>query len=334
MAQNLRLPLEIASKAILALACMSTLAACSRSSSMDPTGGAGASLAAGGLTPRSNPVAQEAVKEDSPPATANVDTAEGPVNLPPIPAAPSTPVDPASMTVKAMGETITLAPASGYAPGLVTSLVRAKVTWTPIKGAVSYRVYEATAKDGQTDSGDKGRLVLKPPTWLPGVIIGGGLAGLGQLAIGQEYVFTVEAVDRAGNIIARGADNCAPLAPLSIPYLKDPGQNGSHVGSTPFFTWTPSNGADGYYVETFGTTRGVPLLPMWRAFRGTSDAMNMQYGQQDGFMEGSKPMVWSLPLNLGARYAWTVCAIRTDTHTMNTCKAIARATAPMYYFTP
>jgi hypothetical protein len=234
-----------------------------------------------------------------------------------------------------MAETLTMAPASGYAPGLKTYLVRAKITWTPIKGATSYRIYSDTAKDGQTDSGAKGKLVYKLPSWMPGVVVGGGLGGLGNLAVGQEYVFTVEAIDRAGNVIARGADNCAPLQPLEIPYLKDPGQNGAHVGQTPYFTWTPANGADGYYIETFATLRGtIPALPMWRAFRGTSDAMNMQYGQQDGIMEGSKPLVWSLPLNVGARYAWTVCAVRTDTHTMNTCKAIARATAPLYYFTP
>jgi hypothetical protein len=239
------------------------------------------------------------------------------------------------MVVKAMGETLTITPGSGIMPNGTAWLTRAKITWTPIKGATSYRIYSATAKDGQTDSGDKGKLVYKLPSWTPGVIVGGGLGGLGNLAVGQEYVFTVEGIDRAGNIIARGADNCAPLAPLTIPYLKDPGQNGSHVGQTPFFTWTPANGADGYYIETFGTIRGTaPVLPMWRAFRSTSDAMTMQYGQQDAFMEGSKPMVWSLPLNLGARYAWTVCAIRTDTHTLNTCKAIARATAPMNFFTP
>jgi hypothetical protein len=335
MAQHLRTPLVIAGKAILAVACASALAACHRST--DPTGGAGVSVAGvtNGTTPSKNPALSQAVTEDAPPAAANPDTAEGPVNLPPIPTAPTTPVDPASMTVRAMAETLTIAPASGYAPGAELHLTRAKITWTPIKGATNYRIYSATAKDGQTDSGDKGKLVYKLPSWLPGVVVGGGLAGLGNLNVGQEYVFTVEGIDRAGNVISRGADNCAPLAPLSIPYLKDPGQNAAHVGQTPYFGWVPSNGADGYFIETFGTIKGtVPALPMWRAFRATSDAMNMQYGQQDAVMEGSKPLVWSLPLNVGARYAWTVCAIRTDTHTMNTCKAIARATAPINYFTP
>jgi hypothetical protein len=336
MAQIQRLPIALAGKAILVLTCAAVLAACSRNA--DPTG-------AGGLggdpylnAPKSNPRLQEAVKEETPPTgPASIDAAdpEGPVNLPPIPKAPTTPVDPAGMTVKSIAETLTINPVPGFATGAKAALIRAKVTWTPIKGAASYRVYQLAAKAGSVDASEKGKLAWKSPTWAPVAIIGGGLAGLGNLAVGQEYIYTVEAIDRAGNIMARGQDNCAPLQPLEIPYLKEPGQNAAHVGQTPYFSWTPSHGADGYYIEAFGTIRGtLPALPMWRAFRANPDSMTVQYGQQVDVMEGSAPLQWVLPLNVGSRYAWTVCAIRTDTHTLNTCKAIARATAPMNFFMP
>ena len=73
---------------------------------------------------------------------------------------------------------------------------------------------------------------------------------------------------------------------------------------------------------------------MWRAYRNNPDSMNIQYGQQVDVMAGSSPLQWSLPLNIGSRYAWTVCAVRTDTGTMNTCKAIARAASTPNYFLP
>lgn len=333
MAQNLRLPLAIASKAILVLACAASVAACGRMVANDPTAGGTDPTVGSGTAPKFDPGSQGAPPETEP-ATANTDTAEGPVNLPPIPAAPTTPVDPAAMVVHSVAETITVNPAPGYmGPTGFAALIRAKVTFTPVKGATSYRVYQLAAHDGQTDD-EKGTLVYKLPSWVPVAIVGAGM-GVLNLNVGQEYDYTVEAIDRAGNIIARGKDNCAPLAPLPIPYLKDPGQNAAHVGQEPYFSWTPSNGADGYYTEVFATIRGlVPALPMWRSYRNNPDSMTVQYGMQVDVKDGTRPMQWSLPLNVGQRYAWTVCAIRTDTPSMATCKAIARATSPINYFTP
>jgi hypothetical protein len=346
MAQNLRLPMingkgtspiAFAGKAMLALACAVSLAACSHHA--DPTAPSAADLAggsaggSGGSSGPKVPLGAQAAAPETAPAAPNKDAAEGPVNLPPIPAAPTTPVDPGAMVVHALAETLTGNPAPGVGAFKLV-VIRAKVTWTPIKGATSYRVYQLAAHDGQAD-GEKGTMCYKLPMWIPVAIVGGGLGGFMNLNVGQEYIYTIEAIDRAGNVIARGADNCAPLAPLEIPYLKDPGQNALHVGQEPYFTWTPSNGADGYYIETFATLRGLlPAVPMWRAYRSNPDSMTVQYGQQVDVMEGTRPLQWVLPLSVGSRYAWSVCAIRTDTHTMNTCKAIARATAPINYFAP
>lgn len=279
---------------------------------------------------RPNPSVNEVYAEQQP-AYAETDPVEGPVNLPSIPHAPTTPVDPADMSVRALAMTMTNMPAPALGQ-IKTVVIRAKVTWTPVKGATGYRVFQQAAREGQ--AAGKGKLVYTTPKWIPAAIVGGGM-GLVNLNVGQEYVYTIEAIDRAGNVIAVGQDNCAPLAPLEIPYLKAPAQNEAKVGATPYFNWSESRGADGYYVEVFSTVKGsVPAVPMWRGFRSNPEAMNMQYGTQLDVFEGTRPMQWSLPLNIGSRYAWTVCAIRTDTHNMHNAKAIAKASAPINYFLP
>lgn len=316
----------------VALALVGTLVLAGCSKSLPTVDRSAVSGSASAVSPtRANPVADEVYTEEQPP-TANADPVEGPVNLPSIPKAPTAQVDPANMIVRAVALTNTNMPAPAMGQ-LKTVIIRAKVSWTPVKGAVGYRVYQLAAREGQAD-GDRGKLVYTTPKWIPFAIVGGGM-GLLNLTVGQEYVYTIEAIDRAGNVIAKGQDNCAPLAPLEVPYLGDPAQNSTHVGQTPYFSWNESRGADGYYVEVFSTIKGaIPAVPMWRGFRANPDSMNMQYGTQVDVFEGTRPMQWSVPLNVGSRYAWTVCAIRTDTHNMQNAKAIAQATAPINYFLP
>lgn len=314
----------------LALLVGLTLTACGRTvSTIDPgTVGAGSS----DTTVRPSSPYNEVYKEEMP-LMAEPDPAEGPVNLPPIPRAPTTPVAPGQMQVKALATTISTIPARSLGNFRV-DLIRSRVTWTPVKGATGYKIYQLESPEGVAPEGQKGKLVLKTPSWLPVAIVGGGLLGVGNLKVGQGYVYTVEALDRAGNVIAAGQDNTSPLQPLAIPTLELPGQNESGVGQTPYFRWAKSNGADGYYTQVFGPVKGKMVLPMWRGFRMEHDSINIQYGQQVDTFPGSKPLQWMAPLNVGTRYGWTVCAIRTDTHDMHTAKAIAKATAPMGYFTP
>ncbi|MEB3198494.1 MAG: hypothetical protein VKP62_14950 [Candidatus Sericytochromatia bacterium] len=321
---------DVAKSLALAILCATWVAGCGR-----PTPNFGSQTAlsdkAAPAAPR-NPIVNE-VYQETQPEMAESDPVEGPVNLPPIPKASSTPVEPASLQVRALASTHTLMPAPSMG-NLKATVIRARVTWTPVKGAGAYRIYSLASREGQA-SGDKGKLCYYLPQWMPVAIVGGGMGGLGNLNVGQEYVFTVEALDRAGNVIAAGQDNCAPLSPLDVPYLREPGQGASQVGQTPYFKWTPSRGADGYYVEVFKTVRGVlPSLPMWRGFRTDTDASVMMYGQQMDVFEGTRPMQWSVPLNVGTRYTWTVCAVRTDTHNMHNAKAIAKAIAPLGYFVP
>jgi hypothetical protein len=329
MAQSISRP-EVAKHVALALVCAAVLSACQRPA--PNFGPVGASDALGSGSVAKNPTVSEVYTETQP-ELAETDPVEGPVNLPSVPKASSTPVEPEGMQVRALATTNTNMPAPGLG-NLKTTIIRARLTWTPIKGAGAYRIYSAAQREGAA-AGDKGKLCYYLPQWMPIAIVGGGLAGLGNLNVGQEYVFTVEALDRAGNVIASGQDNCAPLAPLEIPYLREPAQNGMQVGQTPYLKWTPSRGADGYYVEVFKTLRGVlPALPMWRGFRAETDSNVMMYGQQMDVFEGTRPMQWNLPLNIGTRYAWTVCALRTDTHNMQNAKAIAKATAPLNFFVP
>lgn len=316
---------------VLLLGMMVLLAGCTRAGSRVGAG-AGVDDVRTGVSTRNPALINEVIKEEAPPMGPVADPVEGPVNLPPVPRAPATVVEPAGMQVRALATTNTNMPVPGLGT-IKTTIIRARVTWTPVKGAAGYKVYQLAMREGGA-ADTKGKLALSTPHWLPMALVGGGM-GFSNLNVGQEYLYTVEALDRAGNVIGRGQDNCAPLAPLEIPYLQEPAQHEANVGATPYFRWKPSNGADGYYVEVFGTMRGVvPAMPMWRGFRSNPESMNMLYGQQVDVFEGTRPLQWSLPLNLGSRYAWTVCAIRTDTHNMHNAKAIARATASFNYFTP
>ncbi|MEB3284442.1 MAG: hypothetical protein VKN33_04055 [Candidatus Sericytochromatia bacterium] len=313
----------------LAVFCATFLAACGRQM---PSLGNQVAAPGKTLPIARNPVVSEVYPETQP-EFAETDPVEGPVNLPSVPKAPETPVEPASLQIRALATTNTLMPAPGLG-NVRISVIRARVTWTPVKGAGAYRIYSLPSREGAA-AGDKGKLCYYLPQWMPVAIVGGGMGGLANLNVGQEYVFTVEALDRAGNVIASGQDNCAPLPPLEIPYLREPGQAAVQTGQNPYFKWTPARGADGYYVQVFRTLRGIlPSVPMWRGFRSESDASVMMYGQQMDVFEGTRPMQWSLPLNVGTRYAWTVAAVRTDTHNMHNAKAIAKATAPVSYFVP
>jgi len=328
MAQTQQIRNSLTKQISLAIACAVLLSACGRQT---PAGVGGDDVAGATVAgPVMKSPVTEIMKEETAPTEA-AEPIEGVVNLPSIPRASTTPVDPANMSVKSIAETVNIMPAPGLG-NVSVQVIRAKVTWTPIKGAASYRIFQLEAKEGVAE-GSKGTKVWAAPKWAPVAICGGGY-GLVNLKVGQEYVYTVEALDRSGNVIARGQDNCAPLAPLSIPYLQGPGQNEAHVGQTPYFKWTESRGADGYYVQVFGTRGNLPVMPMWRGYRSNPESMNIMYGQQVDVLEGTRPLQWTLPLNVGSRYAWTVCALRTDTHAMNTAKAISRATAPVSYFLP
>lgn len=324
----------LAAQVLVAMACAALLSACgshiqpigantSASSSGDSSGGA---LPSAPLAPADD------AGSDPQPATPSSDAA-GPTNLPAIPAAPSTPVAPAQMQVHALAVTSSIPVA-----GMIWPIIRAKLSWTPVKGAISYDIYQGTPNDNSQVQGKgtklKGQLVLAHMPWKSVAVIGG--AGVGwNLNVGQEYDFTVDALDRAGNVIAEGQDNCAPLPPLSVPYLTGPAQNAQHVGQTPYLSWTPVQGADGYYCEVFGTIKNIfPAMPMWIGFRSDTSAMNMLYGTQQDVMTGTAPIQWGLPLNIGSRYAWTVTAVRTDTHDWNNMKALVEATAPLNFFQP
>ncbi|HEY9722682.1 MAG TPA: hypothetical protein V6D47_11745 [Oscillatoriaceae cyanobacterium] len=330
-----KLTRTLAAQVLVAMAVAASLSACgnhiqplgadtSASSAGDSSGGA---LPSAPLAP-----ADDAGSDPEPDAPSS-DTVAGPVNLPSIPAAPSTPVAPAQMQVHALAITNTIP-----ALGMGWPIIRAKLSWTPVKGAVSYNIFQGTPNDNNQVQGKgtqlKGQLVFAKMPWKSFAFIGGGM-GLTNLKVQQEYDFTVDALDRAGNVIAEGQDNCAPLPPLQIPYLTGPAQNAQHVGQTPYLSWTPSQGADGYYVEVFGTIKNIiPAMPTWVGFRSDTSAMNMLYGTQQDVMTGTAPIQWGLPLNIGSRYAWTVSAVRTDTHDWNNMKALAQATAPLNYFQP
>lgn len=269
------------------------------------------------------------------PSTSDPDPVAGPVNVPSIPTAPTTPVEPRAMKVRAVAETLSNLPlgVGGKVNTQVQpTLIRARITWTPVKGASGYRVYQ---KENRGGDDSKGKLIYALPNWIPVALAGAGY-GLLNLKVGAEYVYTIEALDRSNNIIAQGTDAVTPIAPLAVPQLTGPAPNASRLGQQPFFSWTPVANADGYYCEVFRPVAAqVPGgVPMWRAFRADSGAQNLQYGQTYDTYAGTRPLQWALPLNVGSRYSWTVCALKTDTGNMSTAHAIARATSPIAYFMP
>lgn len=312
--------------ALLLLSAAFALGACSRAGTQ-LTGPA----SAGGTVPLSGPWAgpegERGLAEEAPPTQAEPDPSAGPVNVPAPPSAPTTPVEPSQLVVRSVAETLTVGAGQGKAV-----VVRARVTWTPVKGVQRYRVFQQGVREGSAP--EARQLLYTLPKWVPVAIAGGGF-GLLNLKVGQEYVHTIEGLDAAGQVVCRGQDHCVPLPPLDVPSLVSPGSEEQRVGQSPTFRWGEVRGADGYYVEAFGLVANkVPALPLWRGFRKDMASINLTYGEQVDVFEGTRPMQWALPLSTGTRYAWTVCAIRTDTHAMHSAKAIARSTASLAYFTP
>lgn len=316
-----------ASKFFAVAAAVALLGACGRVSPVMP----GASNGAKAVIP----AASDYYQDEPQPTTSEPDPNEGPINLPNVPKAPTTPVEPSSMRVRALATTLSNLPL-GIGGKVNTqfqpTLIRARITWTPVKGASGYRVYQ---KENRPGDESKGKLIYALPQWIPVALAGGGY-GLLNLKVGAEYAYTVEALDRSNNIIAVGTDAVTPIAPLAVPQLTGPGPNASRVGQTPFFSWTPVENADGYFCEVFRPVHpSVPGgVPAWRVFRTGDGAKNLQYGQHYDTYAGTRPLQWALPLNIGSRYSWTVCAVKTDTGNMSTAKAIAKATAPIAYFMP
>lgn len=265
------------------------------------------------------------------PQTPNQDPDDTPTNIPnPIPE-PLEPPPPGEVTVRAIAHSVMSNPLAAFTPRAhKTITVYANLTWTPVKEAASYRI--SRAEDGS----DRFvvRATLKSPK-IPFFRDGGTV--LGNLNVGTEYRYLIEALDSSGRVVARGNDNTKPLYPLDIPALKAPENNVTTATSQPVMRWSyldeagkTKEGPDGFYVEVFS---GQFLVPVWRGFRQGNLADSILYGNQVDFYPGTAPAIFTAVLHPGAKYTWSVTAYKTDTGNARTAKAFAKSNAPAWSFT-
>lgn len=264
------------------------------------------------------------------PQAPNRDPDEVPTHIPdPIPQ-PLNPPAPGEITVRAVAHSVTSNPLAAFdGRAFKTIAIYANLTWTPIKGAATYRI--SRALEGSDRFVVRGTVNGSLPLFRDGGTL------LGNLNVATEYKYLIEALDSSGNVIARGNDSCRPLYPLDIPTLKSPENGAVTNGLQPVMRWSytdesnqAKSGPDGFYTEVFS---GQYLVPMWRGFRQGNLADSIQYGNPVDFYPGTAPAVWAGVLQPGARYTWTVTAYRTDTGNAITAKAVATSNAPAWTFT-
>ncbi len=264
------------------------------------------------------------------PQTPNRDPDEVPTNIPaPIPQ-PLDPPAPGEITVRAVAHSVTSNPLAAFdGRSFKTISIYTQLTWTPIKGAASYRI--SRAEEGSERFVVRGTVSGSVPLFRDG----GGV--LGNLNVATEYKYLIEAFDTSGNKLARGNDSCRPLYPLDIPELKAPANGEALNGMQPIMRWSYADengkakeGPDGFYTEVFS---GTYLVPVWRGFRQGNLADSIQYGNQVDFYPGTAPAIWTSVLQPGARYTWSVTAYKTDTGNARTAKAFAKSNAPAFSFT-
>ena len=262
------------------------------------------------------------------PQVPNRDPDEVPTHVPDPVLQPLDPPAPGEITVRAVAHSVTSNPLAAFdGRSFKTISIYTNLTWTPIRGAASYRISRAV------EGSD--RFVVRGNVSVPVFRDGGTL--LGNLNVSTEYKYLIEAFDTSGTMIARGNDSCRPLYPLDIPTLKEPA-NGSLTGSMqPVMRWSyvdennrTKAGPDGFYTEVFS---GTTLLPLWRGFRLGNLADSILYGNQVDFYPGTAPAIWTSVLKPGSRYTWTVTAYKTDTGNAITAKAFATSNAPAWSFT-
>ena len=264
------------------------------------------------------------------PQIPNRDPDEVPTNIPaPVPQ-PLDPPEPGEITVSAVAHSVTSNPLAAFdGRSFKTIAIYSQLTWTPIKGAASYRI--SRAEEGSD------RFVVRGTVNGNLAFFRDGGALLGNLNIATEYKYLVEAFDSSGNAIARGNDSCKPLYPLDIPALKSPENATVTTTLQPVLRWSfvdqdgqAKAGPDGFYVEVFS---GTYLVPVWRGFRLGNLADSIQYGNQVDFYPGTAAAIWASVLQPGARYTWSVTAYKTDTGNARTAKAFVKSNAPAWTFT-
>lgn len=312
-----------AGRVALFLALLGVTASALSGCGLDPPTRRGSS-SSGGLP------SQSGVVREPQPQAPNRDPDDVPTNIPLPVSEPLEPPAPGEITVKAAAHSVTSNPLAAFDGRAFRSIaIYTNVTWSPIQGAHSYRI--SRAEEGSDRFVVRGTVSGNVTTFRDGGTV------LGNLSVGTEYKYLIEAFDSSGTVIARGNDNVRPLHPLDLPALRSP-ENGTAIASTqPVLRWAyvdqdgqPKAGPDGFYVEVFS---GTTLIPMWRGFRLGNLADSIQYGTQVDFYPGTAPAIWAGLLQPGARYTWTVTAYKTDTGNAKTAKAFAKSNAPAWSFT-
>ncbi len=136
-----------------------------------------------------------------------------------------------------------------------------------------------------------------------------------------------------GRVIATGNSGVTPIQPILAPKMVHP--EALPIGSTTptnntNFTWDDVQGCDGCYVEVFSATT---MMPMWVGYKdgSTGGGVGLNYGDS-GKLIGTIPVVWSMMLTKGARYAWSMTSVKSDKADASKATAFAKANTPLRFF--
>jgi hypothetical protein len=132
--------------------------------------------------------------------------------------------------------------------------------------------------------------------------------------------------------MAEGNASVTPPYPISAPTQVAPAAlNPTKPEAAPNteFSWDKVGDADGYYIEVFSATN---LVPMWGCYKNVAEKVTARYGELGDKMIGTIPISWGLMLTSGARYAWSVAAVKANNEDSSKATAFARANTPVRFF--
>lgn len=256
-----------------------------------------------------------------------------PTNIPrPIPTVPTVSKT-GEVTLKVVSNTATITPIieTGINRSLRVISISATLTWGKVNGANTYRVLRSIDNEKSDDLSKYKVLATLPKS--VGFFVDGG-AAVNNLQPNRLYAYKVQALDSMGRVLATGDDNVEPCYPIQAPTQIHPeALNTTNPQPTDSlnFTWSKVDGVNGYYVEVFSALK---MVPMWVAYKGGSDAggVGVNYGDPGDKMIGRIPIVWSMLLTPGARYAWSVTAVKSDNENASKAKVFAKANSAVRFF--
>lgn len=301
--------------------------------------GCGADIPGRGVSATNNGDTQQTTptttvpKYDSAPSTPNQSGYDIGLNLPRTIPVISTQSKPGEVTMKAVANTATITPLIDAGVSRLTTLrtvsISATLTWGKVSGAANYRVSRSIDNEDQTNKSKyQTRSTVSGSL---GFYIDGGKV-IDNLTPGRLYSYKVEALDNMGRVLAEGNSSVTPLYPINPPEQVSPAPlnpTKPEPAANLEFSWNKIGDADGYYLEVFSAST---MVPMWGCYKNVAEKVTARYGELGDKMIGTIPITWGMMLTPGARYAWSLAAVKSNNPDSSKATAFARANTPIRFF--